>query len=452
MAAMSSIWTVRRSATDAKLAGLAGGMAEHWGIDPVLVRVAWVLLALSGGVGLVLYLAGWLLIPLEGRSSAPVDDLLGDAAGRWSKEVWLTLVVVACLAAFAVFGTVSPFGVGPAVIIACVWYFGFYKQRQGQETAGEQPTPQVAPALDAVTAVPLFVSHAGPATPFTDAADAWRRRIEEHVQQASGGAVAPAAVASWPTPPVGPAPAALQDPDPEERAHSAFLAEPDPVGLYVEQPVAARVLPAPPRPAGERPSARRLRLLTLLVLGLSSGGLALADRLGADIAPAGYAATALLVVGLALVAATWFGRARGLLPLGLLLVPVVVLTSVAGPLAHLDQWDSQSHTYTKLAELPPGGDTLVAGDLRVDLTRLDVPTSATYAAHVGTGQLEVVVPADVNVVLHYKVDHGVVEAYGQEPRGGSHLTEAPPPTNALAGRPTLTLDLSVDRGHLAVRQ
>src|ERR687886_1904287 len=91
--AMSSIWTVRRSATDAKLTGLCGGVAEHWGIDPVLARVCWVLLALSGGVGLVLYVAGWLLVPVQGQSTAPVDDLLGDAARRWSKEVRVALVL-----------------------------------------------------------------------------------------------------------------------------------------------------------------------------------------------------------------------------------------------------------------------------------------------------------------------------------------------------------------------
>jgi phage shock protein PspC (stress-responsive transcriptional regulator) len=63
---MSSIWTIRRSATDVKLTGLCGGVARYWEIDPVLVRVGWALLALSGGIGLVLYLAGWLLIPGRG--------------------------------------------------------------------------------------------------------------------------------------------------------------------------------------------------------------------------------------------------------------------------------------------------------------------------------------------------------------------------------------------------
>ena len=75
---MSSIWTVRRSARDVKVAGLCGGVAEKWDVDPILVRIAFVLLALSAGIGLVLYLAGWLLLPVEGKQTAPVDDLFGE--------------------------------------------------------------------------------------------------------------------------------------------------------------------------------------------------------------------------------------------------------------------------------------------------------------------------------------------------------------------------------------
>ena len=92
---MSSIWTIRRSATDVKLTGLCGGVAQYWGVDPLLVRVGWALLALSGGIGLVLYLAGWLLIPVEGSDKALADDLFGESVRRWPRELWITLVVVA---------------------------------------------------------------------------------------------------------------------------------------------------------------------------------------------------------------------------------------------------------------------------------------------------------------------------------------------------------------------
>jgi len=68
MVTMSSVWSIRRSTVDKKVAGVCGGVARHWNVDPVLVRVGWVLLALSGGVGIVLYAAAWLLVPADGAT------------------------------------------------------------------------------------------------------------------------------------------------------------------------------------------------------------------------------------------------------------------------------------------------------------------------------------------------------------------------------------------------
>jgi len=45
-----------RSRTNRVLLGVAGGLGERLGVDPVLVRVAFAVLALAGGAGLVLYL------------------------------------------------------------------------------------------------------------------------------------------------------------------------------------------------------------------------------------------------------------------------------------------------------------------------------------------------------------------------------------------------------------
>src|ERR687894_3150216 len=97
MAGMSSVWTIRRSTGDVKPAGLCGGIARQWGVDPVLVRVGCALLALSGGIGLVLYLAGWLLVPIEGRQTSTSEDLLGQRTSTWPREAWVAIVVVACI-------------------------------------------------------------------------------------------------------------------------------------------------------------------------------------------------------------------------------------------------------------------------------------------------------------------------------------------------------------------
>jgi phage shock protein PspC (stress-responsive transcriptional regulator) len=449
---MSSIWTVRRSASDVKLTGLCGGVAEHWGVDPVLVRVAWVLLALSGGVGVVLYVAGWLLIPVQGQATAPVDDLLGDAARRWPKEVWVALVLVACVVALTAFGGPTPFGVGPALVIGAIWYFGFAKHRQPQGRGGSSGEVGPAPVRPVPTEAPAYVAQDGPASPFTQAAEAWRRRIEEHVRLNGGDPAPTPEPPSWPAPPVVPAPAALQDPDPELRARTAFLAEPDPVGLYADPPaVAAADQPLPQR-HGDRLPARRLRLLTLLVLGLTTGGLALADHGGLAVPPVVYAASALLVVGLALVAATWWGRARGLLALGLLLVPVVTATAAVGPHGPLAGWGSETYRYTTVAELPPDGNVLPGGELVLDLSGLTLDSNTVHSARVGTGRLEVVVPRDANFVVRYDVHQGAVQPYQSEERMGSQLVGTLPPPAPRPGAPTLTLNLSVHRGQLEVRQ
>jgi len=51
------------SNSDRKIGGVCGGLGERFEIDPVLFRVAFILLALACGLGIVLYIALWLLVP-----------------------------------------------------------------------------------------------------------------------------------------------------------------------------------------------------------------------------------------------------------------------------------------------------------------------------------------------------------------------------------------------------
>jgi phage shock protein C len=56
---------LRRSRDDQVIAGVAGGLGRYLGVDPVVVRIAFVVLALFGGSGIVAYIVGWLVIPEE---------------------------------------------------------------------------------------------------------------------------------------------------------------------------------------------------------------------------------------------------------------------------------------------------------------------------------------------------------------------------------------------------
>ena len=54
---------VYRSKKSKMLAGVCGGIAEYFDVDPVLVRLLFVLLLFMGFVGIIIYLVAWLLIP-----------------------------------------------------------------------------------------------------------------------------------------------------------------------------------------------------------------------------------------------------------------------------------------------------------------------------------------------------------------------------------------------------
>ena len=59
-----------RSETDRAIAGVAGGIAERFGINSTLVRLAWVLSVFFGGVGVAVYLILWIALP-KGTAQIP---------------------------------------------------------------------------------------------------------------------------------------------------------------------------------------------------------------------------------------------------------------------------------------------------------------------------------------------------------------------------------------------
>ena len=61
------------------LTGTAAGIASHLGMDPTIIRVLFVVLAVMGGAGIPLYLAAWLLIPEEGAERSIAADLIEHA-------------------------------------------------------------------------------------------------------------------------------------------------------------------------------------------------------------------------------------------------------------------------------------------------------------------------------------------------------------------------------------
>lgn len=66
---------LRRSATESMVAGVCGGLAEYFNIDPVIVRLIFVVVTLTSGLGLPAYLILWVVMPGAPSTGAqqPVD-------------------------------------------------------------------------------------------------------------------------------------------------------------------------------------------------------------------------------------------------------------------------------------------------------------------------------------------------------------------------------------------
>lgn len=63
-----------RSRTNRMVGGVCGGLGHYLGIDPTFIRLFFVLLALADGVGVLVYLLLWLIMPREGRLEEAITE------------------------------------------------------------------------------------------------------------------------------------------------------------------------------------------------------------------------------------------------------------------------------------------------------------------------------------------------------------------------------------------
>jgi phage shock protein C len=64
-APMAQTRKLYRSRTERMLAGVCGGLAQYFNLDPTLIRVLFIVLTVLGGAGLVIYVAMWIIVPKE---------------------------------------------------------------------------------------------------------------------------------------------------------------------------------------------------------------------------------------------------------------------------------------------------------------------------------------------------------------------------------------------------
>lgn len=343
---------VRRT-DDRIIGGVASGLADLLGVDPVLVRVGFVLLAFAGGTGILAYLALWALTPEGGPSGRPVSRDRG--AAFW---VAIALFVLAGLAIADSVGNRS--FVWPLVLIGA----GVALWRSDLSSRGDGPVDEAAP----------------PAPP------------ENPPSPAPGAPTATAPAADWTPPPAPPGGQAPHGPD-------------EPSGWS----------PPPRRPRSVL--GRVTVGVTLVVLGVlagldRAGALELTAR--DTVAVALLVIGSGLVVGTWYGRARWLAIPGALLLLPGLVVSSAVHELDVPLDAGVGQ---RSFGTTAVAELEPlyelgiGELQLDLGDL--DLQGGEAATTA----RVGLGQIRVVVPDDVTVSVTYEVTGGEVELFGNDVQG-----------------------------------
>ncbi|MEW6723546.1 MAG: PspC domain-containing protein [Bacillota bacterium] len=84
-----------RSTRERMFFGVAGGMADYFDIDPVLVRLGWVLIGLVGGLGILAYFLCAIFIPENPGSAGEADEPQEQETGKCSNNpAFLGLVLV----------------------------------------------------------------------------------------------------------------------------------------------------------------------------------------------------------------------------------------------------------------------------------------------------------------------------------------------------------------------
>jgi phage shock protein PspC (stress-responsive transcriptional regulator) len=135
---------LRRSGSDKYAAGICGGLAEFFGLDPVVFRVLFVALSFAGGLGVAVYLACWIAIPESGAPNSQLDHWIANVRKR-NVPLWVVGVAAAIALWVAFFSWWTPLHIIPLVGIAAVLAVAVLAltRRDGATAPAAQPAPDV---------------------------------------------------------------------------------------------------------------------------------------------------------------------------------------------------------------------------------------------------------------------------------------------------------------------
>lgn len=405
---MKDFWSSRprRARRGRKIAGVAAGIGNRYDIDPVIVRVALVVATIFGGLGVLFYLLGWLLLPDERDEVSAIEALFGK--GRSSTPPHLTIGL--CIALFPATG----------------WAFG------GSWFQGS------GIALTVLLVVGLFVLHRS------------RGGMNRPAARPHTSAAAPASFSAQQT--------TLDADSSTESNYQPPAGVWDPLGaeplgwqLPGEDPtVAAQPDAEPPAPRRRSPGVPVTLGATLLTAGVGTT-LAL---LGVPWFTAAHViGMTLAVLGIGMVISAFNGSGRGLLALavplsaaGLLVTTLPMADFPAGGFGELDARPAS------VAEVKPVYER-TGGSVTLDLTALDEAKAVKTKVAVGMGEAIVTVPSTADVTYTCDTSMGDMNCLGRT-ADGIGLDQISGSNNGPdgPGGPKIELDVSSVMGSVEVRR
>jgi phage shock protein PspC (stress-responsive transcriptional regulator) len=383
---------LRRSRTDRHVAGVAGGLGRHFGIDPTILRVLFVVLTFFGGAGLLVYAAVWLFVPEDGEARAPIEV---NAEAR--KVLLIATAAVAVL--LAVGDSLGGFTMGwPLALCALL-----------------------------VAGVLLAVGRRGPDR-------AQHPYVREEDDPMTTSYTRPAESAEAPVSPTG------------ERGPGAGSPP-------YRQPPETGHRPAyqPPRRPRRTGIIWFWPTLALIAIGLGVLGVYDADH---AVAHGAYPALALTIIGAMLVVGSFRGRPGGLILLGILASLSLAASTAVGDSFGTDA--RQIHAVpTTAAAVQPAYEASV-GQIELDLTQVRNPAELAGRSidlDLRTGEIRVIVPRGLNVDVEADIEFaGGISVAGDDGGGIGHSVDTylagVPATDAAP----LELDLEAKFGQITVEQ
>lgn len=423
--AFRDLSALRRSTDHRLVAGVASGVSRHFDVDPVVVRVAFAALTLFSGAGVALYAVLWLTVPKRGWTDSIVSHHTGDPERVQNAG----LVIGGLLGALLALGSVG-------------WY---------------TPHPFPGFLLVVIAIAGLLI--------------VWRRSDSQPKGAGpDGGGPDSDGPGSGGPPPAGPPPAPAPDtavdPYPSGRPLAVYDVPPAPSPVQEDSP-SPDIADDPPRwappgppeppswsgdtePGQPRPQRRRSHLLgiTCGLIVIAWGVIWAVDAAAGEQVPWSlYPGVALGLITLALLAGTWWGRSRTLIPMGVL----AALCTLAAVVLGSGPYGTPAYTPDRASQVQDRY-ALAAGQLTLHLEDVADPQALdgrTITLYNRVGQVRVILPSSINATVNARVDVGEVsglrdhEPYGH---GGMRATLTPGTT----APPQVQIDIRLLAGQVTV--